>query len=359
MTAEDLPVSVLEVERAAAFDHTRIVSDHLPDAPDAVVLEVQRFSLATNNLGYVMLGDILRSWDAYPSPSPGWGRVPVWGAARVVSAPSAVAEAGAVVTGYLPMATHTALRATAVPEGLLAVDQPRAGMLPIYRRLTAAPPVLAQWDDHQIDVDTVLLAVFPFATLLARDLGYADRVVLSSASSRSAAALARLLSATGTHVTGLTSARHRTAVESFGVYEQVLSYDNIAALPTAGEVVYVDLAGAAEVSAAVRDRLGSGLAATVIVGGTHLRTWSADGRHDPTVSVFNTGDREQELAAEIGQDAIEQLYPAARTDLNGWASQWLQVRTLAGLDAADQTWRDIAAGRSDPLSAVVIRPGLT
>lgn len=356
MPSDHLSVSVLEADRADAFEHTRIVPDHLPDDPDALVLEVLRFSLATNNLGYVMLGDVLRSWDAYPSPTPGWGRVPVWGAARVLAAPPGVADVGTVVTGYLPMATHTALRATAVPEGVLAVDQPRAAMLPIYRRLTTAPPELAQWDERQIDVDTVLLAVFPFAALLSRELQQADRVVVSSASSRSAAALARLLSVAGTTVTGLTSARHRDAVESFGVYEDVLTYDDIGALPLRGDVVYADLAGAAEVSAALRSRLGPRLAATVVVGGTHLRSWSADAPQDPTVSVFSTGDREQELAAEIGQDAIEQLYLAARTELNGWAGQWLQVRTMSGLEAADATWRDIAAGRSDPLSAVVIRP---
>jgi hypothetical protein len=357
MPSDKLSVSVLEADRADAFEHTRIVSDRLPDDPDALVLEVLRFSLATNNLGYVMLGDVLRSWDAYPSPSPGWGRVPVWGAARVLAAPRGVADVGTVVTGYLPMATHTALRAAAVPEGVLAVDQPRAAMLPIYRRLTTAPPVLAQWDEHQIDVDTVLLAVFPFATLLARDLQQqTDRVVVSSASSRSAAALARLLSGAGIAVTGLTSARHRAAVESFGVYENVLTYDDIAALPIGGDVVYADLAGSAEVGAALGTRLGSRLAATVVVGGTHLRSWSAGAPQDPTVSVFNTGDREQELAAELGQEAVEQLYLAARIDLNGWACPWLQVRTLSGLEAADATWRDIAAGRSDPLSAVVIRP---
>jgi len=94
----------------------------------------------------------------------------------------------------------------------------------------------------------------------------------------------------------------------------------------------------------------------VVVGGTHLRSWSSDGAQDPTVSVFSTGDREQELAAELGQQTVEQLYLAARTELNGWASQWLRVHTRSGLEAADATWRDIAAGRSDPLSAVVIRP---
>lgn len=356
MPSDKLFVSVLEADRADAFEHTRIVSDRLPDDPEALVLEVLRFSLATNNLGYVMLADFLRSWDAYPSPTPGWGRVPVWGAARVLAAPPGVADVATEVTGYLPMATHTALRAAAVPEGVLAVEQPRAAMMPIYRRLTTAPPVLAQWNERQIDVDTVLLAVFPFAALLARDLQQSDRVVVSSASSRSAAALARLLSGAGTAVTGLTSARHRAAVESFGVYEQVLTYEDIAALPIGGDVVYADLAGSAEVSAALRSRLGSRLAATVVVGGTHLRSWPADGAQDPTVSVFNTGGREQELAAELGQEAVEQLYLAARTELNGWASQWLQVRTLSGLEAADATWRDIAAGRSDPLSAVVIRP---
>lgn len=357
MTHSDLTAAVLEVERNNPFQNLRLIEENVrAGEPDSVLLAVDRFSLATNNLGYALLGDVLKSWDAYPSPTPGWGRVPVWGAARVLAAPESVAQVGTTVTGYLPMATHVAVRAESTDSGLLTLDEPRNGMLPIYRHL-ALDRAPASWDAHQIDVDTVMLAVFPFASVLAHDLlrDSARTVVVSSASSRSAAALSRLLADRDVDVIGLTSARNRAAVDSMGTYHRVLSYDDIDALPDATDVVYVDVAGAAEVTAAVHRRLGTRVTSSIVVGGTHVRSWPAESR-GPEVTVFNTGDREQQLAAEIGRAAIEEMYLDARRTLVEWASPWLQVTRMDGLTAAGETWLAIAAGRSNPLSAVVIRP---
>ncbi|MDF2826560.1 MAG: hypothetical protein K0R68_3968, partial [Mycobacterium sp.] len=204
---------------------------------------------------------------------------------------------------------------------------------------------------------TVMLAVFPFASLLAHDLhrNGAHTVVVSSASSRSAASLSRLLVDRGIDVIGLTSTRNRRAVETMNTYHQVLTYDAVDQLPDHTDVVYVDVAGSTEVTAAVHRRLGSRLASSIVVGGTHLRSWPSE-FGGSELTVFNTGDREQQLAAEIGQSTIEEMYQQARETLVGWASPWLKVVRTSGLTAAEETWRDIAAGKSEPLSATVIRP---
>lgn len=320
----------------------------------AHVLEVDRFSLAANNLGYAMLGDVLRSWDAYPSPAPGWGRVPVWGAAQVLEAPAGLAAVGATVTGYLPMATHAVVRVERRRSALMAVDEPRSAMLPIYHRL-ALDGTDPGWSDHHRDVDTVMLAVFRFAALLADDLRRSGvgEVVVSSASSRSAAALSHLLDGHGIEVTGLTSARNEAAVKTFDTYRPVLTYDRIDELATDGNAVYVDLAGAGDVTSAVGERLGARLVGSIVVGGTHLRSWPAE---FPSATVFNTGDREVEVVAERGEEEVENLYRTARGTLVAWAASWLRVTTKHGVGAAGETWRDIAAGQTDPLSAVVLRP---
>lgn len=358
MTHFDITASVLEASRSNPFTDLRLIDEEVrSESTDSVLLAVERFSLATNNLGYALLGDVLKSWDAYPSPTPEWGRVPVWGAARVLAAPESVAPVGATVTGYLPMATHVAVRATPIDSGLLTVDEPRTGMLEIYRRLTLdqTEPSLRE---HEIDVDTVMLAVYPFASILAHDLQRdgARSVVVSSASSRSAASLSRLLTERGVQTIGLTSAGNRSAVESMGVYTQLFTYDEIDRLPNTTDVVYVDVAGSTDVTTAVLGRLGPHVVGNIVVGGTHLRSWPSEVDGGPEVTVFNTGDREQQLAAEHGQAFVEAMYRSARHDLVAWAAPWLQVARLNGLAAAEDTWRAIAAGKSDPLSAVVIRP---
>jgi hypothetical protein len=344
---------VLEVDRSKPAEGFRLVEEPLPDrGPGAVLLAVECFSLSANNYGYIQAADALRTWDAFPSATPGYGRVPVWGVARVIAADPCVATVGTRVSGFLPMATHVGVHVVSTPTGLLASDEPRAGMLPVYRRLSVADA------DADPGIDTVLLPVYPFAALLADDLRNAGarNVLVSSASSRSAAALSRLLSGHGVEVTGLTSARHRHAVHSMGVYAQVVGYDELHRIRHRHSTVYVDVAGSAEVTGAVHRLLGSRLAASFAVGATHVRSPAAPQRPGPAVTWFNTGEREVRFVGEHGPTALQTLYAHARRQLLDWASAWLRIRTLEGLAAAEPVWHDILAGRSEPLAAVVIRP---
>jgi hypothetical protein len=56
----------LEVDRETPFDGLTIVRESLPSAqPGSLLLVVERFSLAANNLSYVLVNDVLRT---LPSP---------------------------------------------------------------------------------------------------------------------------------------------------------------------------------------------------------------------------------------------------------------------------------------------------
>lgn len=352
--------AVLEVNRSNPFEDMRTTIEQLPDQDQngALVLAVERFSVSANNLSYVLLGDdVLSSWDAFPARTPGWGRVPVWGVARVVERGSSVATTGDRFTGYLPMATHVAVHATPTKLGLLTTDEPRAGMLAFYRRMTRLE-VTADVSDEEADIDAVMLPVYPFAALLASDLvrAGAKRVVISSASSRVAAGLSRLLRNRGVDVIGLTSARHSSAVGTFGTYAKIFTYDEIDLIDAFAPTVFVDIAGSADVAQAVHRRLGKQLEASIAVGGSHLRSWPPVTGPGPSVTAFNTGDRELEVIRDQGEGVLATVYREARDDLVAWAASWLQVTPVAGLDATKQVWREIAAGSTDPLRATVIRP---
>lgn len=353
-TAPEPDTLVQEVDRTAPLDGLELVREPPPPRrPGLVTLTVERFSVATNNLGYVLVNDVLKTLDAFPSPSRDRARIPVWGIAKVVAADPTVVAVGTRVAGFLPMATRVAVRVENTDIGLLSVDESRAGMLPIYRRLVPLPD---ESDSASEDVETVLLPVHPFAALLAADVlaSGVRRVVVSSASSRSASALSRLLGAAGVTVVGLTSATHRAAAETFGVYDRVLGYDEVDRLAPFDGTTYVDVAGSSDVTSAVHDRLGQYLVTSIGVGGTHAR--STPSGSGPPLTMFNTGDREVELTRERGWPAVRSLYDAARSELAPWAAEWLRVQTVTGLSSTEPVWRDIVAGRSDPLSAVVIRP---
>ncbi|MET0704042.1 MAG: DUF2855 family protein [Mycobacterium sp.] len=354
MPHDEITSRALEVERATPFDGFTTVQESLPRRQaGGMLLAVERFSVAANNLSYVLANDVLQTLDAFPATRPDRARVPVWGIAEVIASDLPAAAVGMRVAGFLPMATHVAVRAAPTDVGLLSIDQPRVGMLPVYRRLS---PVGGTVGSPDADVETALLAVYRFAALLAADITAmeARTVVVSSASSRSAAALSRLLSRAGIGVIGLTSDHHRSAADSFAVYDRVFGYDEVDQINRDEGTVYVDVAGSADITAAVHRHLGGHLITSIGVGGTHARSLPSAAR--PPLAMFNTGDREVDVVRERGWQAVQSLYEEARADLIPWASGWLRLTTVDGLDATEPVWRDIVAGQSDPLSAKVIRP---
>ena len=98
---------------------TRLVDAEMPDASElmegAVLVEVERFGFSANNITYASLGRTMRYWDFFPR-SDGWGRVPVWGFARVAASAREGIGEGERVFGYLPMSTHVVLGRTASPR---------------------------------------------------------------------------------------------------------------------------------------------------------------------------------------------------------------------------------------------------
>lgn len=350
---------MVEVDRGNPFQAVRVVEEELDaPSPGQVVVEVERFSIATNNLGYALLGDVLGFWNAFPA-APGWGRPPVWGVARVVAGDPELADVGTQLTGFLPMGTHASVRARPDESGIISDDVGRRDLLPFYRRLS----VTDAEDDPYDDVAVALLHVIPFAGVLAADLlnRGAAHVVLSSASSRSAAALARLLTQAGVETTGLTSVHHRDATRTMAAYSRVVTYEEMSeGLASGSDVIYVDVAGSSNVTSTVHRLLGNRLAESVIVGGTHVRQLpdqsAATPLPGPAPVQFSTGDREQEIAGESGHHTVVELNRRARAELVPWVAGWLRVRRLKGVASAADLWRETARGHSDPLTATVVLP---
>ena len=53
-----------------------------PLADGEVRLVIERFALTANNITYAVFGEMMKYWDFFPAAE-GFGRVPVWGFARV------------------------------------------------------------------------------------------------------------------------------------------------------------------------------------------------------------------------------------------------------------------------------------
>ena len=350
--------SVLEVLRDRPLGQTRIISESLPEpGPGQLLLSIDRFGLSANNLTYALLGDMLGHWAPFPAAD-GWGRVPVWGAATVVAGDPEAASAGARFVGYLPMASHVLVRAVAAHPGLRDVSTERSGMLPLYREMRRVDTDPA-WSSGLLDAEVLMQPVYPAAGMLDEDLrrSGAHRVVISSASSKTSLGVARLLVERGVHVTGLSDRSRAAAAASAVAYEQVLPYDDLAALAAKEETTYVDVAGDPEIARSVAERLGSALKQHIAVGGSHLAALGGLPAPSPAPSGpapvrFSIGQRLVEVTEDFGRAELDRIEQNARRILVPWADRTFRVTRLDGLDAASEAWRRMGARTFDALDAL-------
>lgn len=345
----------LEFLRDDPLHTMRIVPDPLPEpAQGSVLLKIERFVLSSNNITYARTGDLLEYWSHFPAQEHGWGRVPAWGTARVISGDSDLAAPGELFYGYLPMATHVLVEAEPLPTGLRATSPERSEMYPLYRDMI-------RMNDP---VDDVVLATTGAVAMTAAHLSdeiqasAPAQVVFSSASSRTALTTAVVLREAGLRVVGLTAADRAGAAGRAEAFDEVLSYDEVGDLAGIPGTVYVDVAGRAEITTAVAQTLGSALVRNLRVGATHP---SSDASAQvsppgPPVEQFNVGLRRIDVVARIGEEKMTALEQAAEKSIAAWAAKHLAVETVTGLEQARHVWHRVRRGEVDPSTIAVIVP---
>jgi hypothetical protein len=312
------------------------------------LLEIEAFGLTSNNVTYAVLGDSFSYWRFFPAPE-GWGRVPVWGFARVAESSNAGVEPGLRVFGYLPPSTHlvvTPERAGA--EGFVDAAPHRAEMAAVYNRYVRADPG-GRYEEH----DMLLRPLFGTSWLIAGDLadnGFfgAGAVMLSSASSKTALGTAFMLGRQGgIEVIGLTSPARLGFVEGLDVYDRVIAYEEIGSLPRQ-RAVYVDMSGDARVRAAVHHHYGEELARSVMVGATHWEQIGGEPLPGPEPVVFFAPDviaRRGGLGAGVGE--------TMKTALE-WSAGWLRIERGRGPEAVERAYLELVDGRSEPAAGHVL-----
>ena len=336
--------------------------DARPLASGQALFAIEKLALTANNVTYAALGELLGYWRFFPSAE-GWGRVPAWGYARVIRSAHDDLDVGERVFGYLPMSSHVVMNVDQLRPGSLVDAAPHRQSLPPvyndYQRL--APPTASSPDDEDLNAifRPLYLTSFLIDDLLeARALLDVEAVVLTSASSKTAAGLAFLLHQRAQHpqIIGLTSARSEALVASMGSYDQVLPYSRLGELSQSGASVLIDFAGDAAITGAAHRALAS-LRASLRVGATHWDAQSvAAPLPGPSPELFFAPDRVRARMREWGREQFDARYDAAWSAFLPSVRAWLIVdhpHGAAGLDAAFGTLVD---GQSDPARAIVWSP---
>ena len=353
--------------RRADLRDARVVEGPVPGAtglgPGRAVLRIERFALTANNVTYGACGDVpgLEYWRFFAAPE-GWGRVPVWGFATAVASSHPGVAVGERFYGFLPMSTHLVVEpGDAGPRGFVDGSAHRHGLSPVYNSYARVPdrPGEEARARAASEAEAMLLRpLFTTAFLIddfLADAGWfgAQRVVVSSASSKTAYATAFLLSRRGgVEVVGLTSPSNLGFVAGLGCYARVLPYDGLAALERV-PTVYLDLSGDAPLRAAVHAHLGDALRHDCAVGAAH---WDRVGAPQaplpgPRPQVFFAPGRWKQRAADWGEGECLRRLGEARDAFAARlraGAPWMTVVEGRGADAVARVWHDLLDGRSRP-----------
>lgn len=328
-----------------------------PLADGEVRLAIESFALTANNITYAVFGEMMKYWDFFPA-SEGFGRVPVWGHARVEASAHPEIAAGQRFYGYWPMSTHLTVQARAGKSGFLDAAPHRQPMAVIYNQYAAVG------SEEPLEAYRALLQPLFMTSFLIEDqldeAGFhgAASVVLSSASSKTAIALAALLKRRGgVKVVGLTSPRNKAFVEGLGFYDQVVLYDDIASAPMPSPAVFVDFAGDSQVLGAVHGRFGDDLNASILVGGTHWEVPRDQAQlPGPQPVFFFAPDRIAKRRQDWAGGEFDQRYSAAWTPFVADAPRWLKVKEGRGQEAITAAYLEQVEGGTAPDVGVVLRP---
>lgn len=353
----------LVVERANLHHLAREERPAPALGPNQARLQVGLFALTANNITYGAFGDMLGYWNFFPAGE-GFGRIPVWGFASVAETTDSRLSVGERVYGYLPMSTDFVIDVGEVkPHFFSDAATNRAGLSPFYNQYMRQSVDPAYAPEKEA-ITAVLRPLFTTGFLLDQHVAShpawgVTQVIITSASSKTSLSMAACSKARGAEkVVGLTSSGNAAFVRQTGFYDQVVTYDDLAAMERAPAVL-VDMAGNPTVVRRVHELLEGVLAQSVMVGGTHWevpRGGAATPLPGPQPALFFAPDVIQNRIAQWGPAGFQERLNAAWTSFTVDAPRWLAIQRLDTWDAVEAAYRDLAAGKIGPAVGLVATP---
>lgn len=347
---------------------TRLVEAPTPDLENgAVVARIDRFALTANNITYGVVGERIGYWAFFPpfdNADGGWGIIPVWGFADVVHSRSEAIPQGTRLYGYFPMASHLVMRPTRVTETrMVDGSDHRQALPPVYNSYVRIDP-----SDPDAALENERMLLHPlYATSFClhdffsdNDWFGAEQLVVISASSKTAIGLAYALAADDKAPAsiGLTSPRNLDMVRALGLYDTVLSYEDISAIDTSRPTAIVDMSGAGGVLSDLHGLLGDNMRYCSNVGLTH---WSENtmgpGFIRERSAMFFAPGHIQKRATDWGPGEFDARAKDFWRKAASRSRDWLTLETIPGLAACGPVFEKLRTGGVDPRTGIVVTTG--
>jgi hypothetical protein len=175
----------------------------------------------------------------------------------------------------------------------------------------------------------------------------ARRVLVLSASSKTAIGFAHCADArAGIEVIGVTSPRNHAFTHALGCYDEVVTYDDVAAIPPSTPIVAIDMAGSGPVLASVHTHFGDQLRHSMAIGRSHHETPArVSGMPGPKPEFFFAPTQVKKRVQDWGPLGYQERVVTALGGFVDWSRGWLRVEHSRGAAAAQATWSEVHAGR--------------
>lgn len=325
-----------------------------PELADGqILLEIEKYALTANNITYAAVGDGFGYWNFFPTGDADWGIVPVWGFAKVVASNLDGVAVGERVYGYLPMASHLVVAPGNVTEaGFVDTAEHRQGLAIIYNQYHRLGTDAGQMEDERALYQPLFTTSFLIEDMMRKAEWHgADAVLLTSASSKTALGLALVAKNLSPNIKriGLTSAGNKAFVEETGLYDDVLTYDDLSTADASQNIVSVDFAGNTDLRTAIHAHWDANLKFSSLVGVTHYeaRTEAGDMKGPKPVMFFAPTVAES-LMKEVGPATFRAMVDEQFAAFITAAAGHLSVEHLAGQDALQSAYLEMLGNKVAP-----------
>ena len=332
-----------------------------PRSPEhgQITLNVEKFGLTANNITYAVFGQAMRYWHFFPGPE-GWSHLPVWGFGEVLDSTVDAIKPGERFYGYYPTSTYATFSVDPTGSGFTEVSKHRQGLAGAYNqylRTTDDAAYDPEYENEQMIIRPLFMTSFLLADFLQVNETFgAKRVIISSASSKTALSLAFLLSRhpQKPEVVGLTSQSNASFCKQTGYYDSVVPYEQVATLSRV-DSVYVDMSGSSTLRTAVHNHLGDLLKHSSGVGATHWEDNSpTEALPGPSPAFFFAPNHMSKRAADWGEGGLHQHFATAWRDFRGTLKTWMQVVEEQGPEALQKRYLELLEGRTSPAHAHIL-----
>jgi hypothetical protein len=353
-----------------ALNRTRITTRPLAGLrPGEALLRIDRLAVTANNITYAAFGDVphLRYWSFFPTGEEGFGHMPAWGFATVVTSTVEGVEVGERFYGFWPIASHLVVQPVRVSErGFYDGTAHRLELTSAYNQYqrTSTDAAYRQADEnYQMLLRPLFITSFMLADFL-EDNGFfgARQVVVSSASSKTAYGTAFCFkNQPGLSLVGITSKGNQAFVDSLGCYQRSVSYDAVESLDPATPTLYVDFSGDTTLRARVHRHFGAALVHDCYAGSAqshdHLGkdTQVLPGpKPQPYFAPYQIKKRNADWGAAEVTRRFNEAQLAFTRRVSDAQKPWMLVKEHTGFGDAQDLIDAVVAGRVDPRQGHVV-----